>query len=210
MLSNLLQHFHRKFIICILILFVLESKQANAAALKSGDSDQHCGGITSTQSCVFSYRTVEFGRFRSIVFLLLCCLLQPPYPLLHIFSIPPRWLFLRARWIPHFSPSELSLLHTQLRLALKMRLSRTWGSRWQLRLKQPGGNGDSVSHCEASSDALLDAASSSYPGCTNVDRSGGAWQCCGEPLHLVLSGNIVKICHSSLQMKGAFYLVCSN
>lgn len=126
MFSNLLQHFHRKFIICILILFVLECKQANAAALKSGDSDQHCGGITSTQSCVFSYRTVEFGRFRSIVFLLLCCLLQPPYPLLHIFSIPPRWLFLRARWIPHFSPSELSLLHTQQRLALKMRLSRTW------------------------------------------------------------------------------------
>lgn len=205
MFSNLLQHFHRKFIICILFLFVLECKQANAAALKSGDSDQHCGGITSTQSCVFSYRTVEFGRFCSIVFLLLCCLLQPPYPLLHIFSIPPRWLFLRARWIPHFSPSELSLLHTQLRLALKMRLSRTWDLAdsyvW---------NNLVESHCEASSDALLDAASSSYPGCTNVDRSGGAWRCCGEPLHLVLSGNIVKICHSSLQMKGAFYLVCSN
>lgn len=36
------------------------------------------------------------------------------------------WLLLRAKWIPHFSPPELSVVHTRQRLALLMRLSRIW------------------------------------------------------------------------------------
>lgn len=80
---------------------------------KSGTKRRRQGATLLGNNFILSCVPVSKHYTTLYYIVLLFCLLRPPYPLPHISSAPTSWPLLRAKWIPHFSPPELSLVHTR-------------------------------------------------------------------------------------------------
>lgn len=174
------------------------SWKTNRQMLVKDARDQHSWGITFIQSCVvvFKYRTTVEN------ILLLFCHLRPPYPLPHISSVPHSLTAPEGQMNSTFLPSwAVTGPHTaEARLINETQQD----SRWQLHLKQPAEKRDSDRRPASQSVSVKPhrpAAASAGP---RGPRCGAVvnHNCARVASNLVLSGNVVKICCSSLQRQG--------